>query len=53
MKRTLILAAVATAVAGQVRARDYISIVGSSTVYPFATVSATIPGTSPSTWSSW
>ena len=38
MKRTLILAAVATAVAGQVQARDYISIVGSSTVYPFATV---------------
>ena len=40
MKRTLILAAVATAVAGQVQARDYISIVGSSTVYPFATVVA-------------
>ena len=40
MKRTIILAAVATAVAGQVQARDYISIVGSSTVYPFATVVA-------------
>ena len=40
MKRTLILAAVATAVAGQVQARDYISIVDSSTVYPFATVVA-------------
>ena len=40
MKRTLILAAIATAVAGQVQARDYISIVGSSTVYPFATVVA-------------
>ena len=40
MKRTLFLAAVATAVAGQVQARDYISIVGSSTVYPFATVVA-------------
>ena len=40
MKRTLILAAVATAFAGQVQARDYISIVGSSTVYPFATVVA-------------
>ena len=40
MKRTLILAAVATAVAGQVQARDYISIVGSSTAYPFATVVA-------------
>ena len=40
MKRTLVLAAVATAVAGQVQARDYISIVGSSTVYPFATVVA-------------
>ena len=40
MKRTLILAAAATAVAGQVQARDYISIVGSSTVYPFATVVA-------------
>ena len=40
MKRTLILAAVATVVAGQVQARDYISIVGSSTVYPFATVVA-------------
>ena len=40
MKRTLILAAVATAIAGQAQARDYISIVGSSTVYPFATVVA-------------
>ena len=40
MKRTLILAAVATAVAGQVQARDYISIVGSSAVCPFATVVA-------------
>ena len=40
MKRTLILAAVATACAGHVQARDYISIVGSSTVYPFATVVA-------------
>ena len=40
MKRTLILAAVAAAVAGQAQARDYISIVGSSTVYPFATVVA-------------
>ena len=40
MRRTLILVAVATAVAGQVQARDYISIVGSSTVYPFATVVA-------------
>ena len=42
MKRMLVLAAVATAaaVAGQVQARDYISIVGSSTVYPFATVVA-------------
>ena len=40
MKRTLFLAAVTTAVAGQVQARDYISIVGSSTVYPFATVVA-------------
>ena len=42
MKRTLILAVVAasTAVASQVQARDYISIVGSSTVYPFATVVA-------------
>ena len=40
MKRTIILAAAATAFAGQVQARDYISIVGSSTVYPFATVVA-------------
>ena len=40
MKRTLILAAAATVVAGQVQARDYISIVGSSTVNPFATVVA-------------
>ena len=40
MKRTLILTAVATAVAGPVQARDYINIVGSSTVYPFATVVA-------------
>ena len=40
MKRTLILAAAATALAGQVQARDYINIVGSSTVYPFATVVA-------------
>ena len=31
---------VATALAGQAQARDYISIVGSSTVYPFATVVA-------------
>ena len=37
MKRTLILAAVATALAGQARARDCISVVGSSTVHPFAT----------------
>ena len=40
MKRTLVLATVAAALAGQVQARDYISIVGSSTVYPFATVVA-------------
>ena len=40
MKRTLVLGAVAAAVAGQVQARDYISVVGSSTVYPFATVVA-------------
>ena len=40
MKRTLVLAAAATALAGQAQARDYISIVGSSTVYPFATVVA-------------
>ena len=40
MKRTLILAAVATALASQAQARDYISVVGSSTVYPFATVVA-------------
>jgi len=40
MKRTIILAAVTTAIAGPVQARDYISIVGSSTVYPFATVVA-------------
>ena len=40
MKRTLVLAAVAAALAGQAQARDYISIVGSSTVYPFATVVA-------------
>ena len=40
MKRTLILAAVATALATQTQARDYISVVGSSTVYPFATVVA-------------
>ena len=40
MKRTLILAAVATALASQAHARDYISVVGSSTVYPFATVVA-------------
>ena len=40
MKRTLILAAVATVWAGQVQTRDYVSIVGFSTVYPFATVVA-------------
>ena len=40
MKRTLVLAAAAAALAGQAQARDYISIVGSSTVYPFATVVA-------------
>ena len=40
MKRTLVLAATAAALAGQAQARDYISIVGSSTVYPFATVVA-------------
>ena len=40
MKRTLILAAVATALASQAQARDYISVVGSSTVYPFASVVA-------------
>ena len=40
MKRTLIVAAVATAFVSQAQARDYISIVGSSTVYPFATVVA-------------
>ena len=40
MKRTLILAAAAAAFASQTQARDYISIVGSSTVYPFATVVA-------------
>ena len=40
MKRTLVLAAAAAAFAGQAQARDYISIVGSSTVYPFATVVA-------------
>ena len=40
MKRALVLAAVAAALAGQAQARDYISIVGSSTVYPFATVVA-------------
>ena len=40
MKRTLILAAVATALATQAQARDYISVVGSSTVYPFATAVA-------------
>ena len=40
MKRTFVLAAAAAAFAGQVQARDYISIVGSSTVYPFATVVA-------------
>ena len=40
MKRTLILAAVAAVLASQAQARDYISIVGSSTVYPFATVVA-------------
>ena len=40
MKRTFVLAAAAAALAGQAQARDYISIVGSSTVYPFATVVA-------------
>ena len=40
MKRTLVLAAAAAALAGQAQARDYISVVGSSTVYPFATVVA-------------
>ena len=40
MKRTFVLAAVAAAIAGPAQARDYISIVGSSTVYPFATVVA-------------
>ena len=40
MKRTLILAAVAAVLASQAQARDYISIVGSSTVYPFAAVVA-------------
>ena len=40
MKRALVLAAVTAALAGQAQARDYISIVGSSTVYPFATVVA-------------
>ena len=41
MKRTLtLLAAVSAAIAGSVQARDYISIVGSSTVYPFATAVA-------------
>ena len=40
MKRTLVLAAVTAALAGPAQARDYISIVGSSTVYPFATVVA-------------
>ena len=40
MKRTFVLAAAAAALAAQAQARDYISIVGSSTVYPFATVVA-------------
>ena len=40
MLLTLILTAVATALSGQIQARDYISVVGSSTVYPFATVVA-------------
>ena len=40
MKRTLVLAASAAALAGQAQARDYIGVVGSSTVYPFATVVA-------------
>lgn len=43
MKKTLAATALSTlfaAYAGQAAARDYISIVGSSTVYPFATVVA-------------
>ncbi len=43
MKKAMVVAAIAAAAAGSVHAqsaRDYISIVGSSTVYPFATVVA-------------
>ena len=41
-KKTLVLAALSAAIvsgtANAAAARDYVSIVGSSTVYPFATV---------------
>ena len=40
MKRALILAAAVAALTSQAQARDYISILGSSTVYPFAAVVA-------------
>ena len=40
IKRTLFLAAAAATFAGAAEARDQINIVGSSTVYPFATVVA-------------
>ncbi|MCG8511048.1 MAG: phosphate ABC transporter substrate-binding protein, partial [Rhodospirillales bacterium] len=41
MKKTLMVAAIATvAVAGAAQARDQVRIVGSSTVYPFATAVA-------------
>ena len=40
MKKRLLLSALLAATSVQLQARDYISIVGSSTVYPFATVVA-------------
>jgi phosphate transport system substrate-binding protein len=40
IKRTLLIAAATAAMAGAAEARDQINIVGSSTVYPFATVVA-------------
>ena len=40
MKKTLLATAIAVALTGSAYARDQISIVGSSTVYPFATIVA-------------